>query len=179
MLWLCESFKHQTMVQLRSGVSTIKVANSLGMCLSSVAHLKRVWNRKAKRRRSKGFRRARETHWCVSALNPHLWLHPSLGGCSKLACEFPLIHRSLTILSILASVRHSIFDNIPCLMFVPSPLFSLVSSKAQGTHWKYFTPWLTLHIGYYSLFNHVFIGQKVIDGPKALKLWIFPALSPI
>ncbi|XP_073394419.1 uncharacterized protein [Physcomitrium patens] len=38
---LCESLKHQALVQLRSGVSTRKVADSLGMNQSSVAHLRR------------------------------------------------------------------------------------------------------------------------------------------
>jgi transposase len=38
---LCESLKHQALVQLRSGVSTRKVADSLGMSQSSVAHLRR------------------------------------------------------------------------------------------------------------------------------------------
>ena len=37
---LCESLKHQALVQLRSGVSTRKVADSLGMNQSSVAHLR-------------------------------------------------------------------------------------------------------------------------------------------
>lgn len=38
---LCESLKHQALVQLRSGVSTRKVADSLGMSQSSVVHLRR------------------------------------------------------------------------------------------------------------------------------------------
>ncbi|XP_073392457.1 uncharacterized protein [Physcomitrium patens] len=38
---LCESLKHQALVQLRSGVSTRKVADSLRMSQSSVAHLRR------------------------------------------------------------------------------------------------------------------------------------------
>nr|XP_024358235.1 uncharacterized protein LOC112273549 [Physcomitrium patens] len=38
---LCESLKHQALVQLRSGVSTRKVADSLRMSQSSVAHLRK------------------------------------------------------------------------------------------------------------------------------------------
>ena len=38
---LCESLKHQTLVRLRSGDSTRKVADSLGMSHSSIAHLRR------------------------------------------------------------------------------------------------------------------------------------------
>lgn len=41
MPWLCESLKHQALVQLRSGVSTRKVADSLGMSQSLVAHLRK------------------------------------------------------------------------------------------------------------------------------------------
>ncbi|XP_024391420.1 uncharacterized protein [Physcomitrium patens] len=38
---LYESLKHQALVQLRSGVSTRKVVDSLGMNQTSVAHLRR------------------------------------------------------------------------------------------------------------------------------------------
>ena len=38
---LCESLKHQALVQLRSGVSIRKVGDLLGMSQSSVAHLRR------------------------------------------------------------------------------------------------------------------------------------------
>jgi len=40
MHWLYESLKHQALVQLKSGVSARNVADSFGMSLSSIAHMR-------------------------------------------------------------------------------------------------------------------------------------------
>ena len=48
---LCESLKHQALVQLRSGVSTRKVAYSLGMSRSSIAHMRREINGETEKQR--------------------------------------------------------------------------------------------------------------------------------